>query len=163
MNSKSIAVVGIVSERRAEHVGTPWLSPIAMSAWLLMVIVLITGCSGANAVRSQNQSGELSRFVEYAVEPVDSFRMVGRLYNWRSLGDDKLVVWTTMTRAYLLTVQPPCNELPFSTGLALTSTGSTVSVGVDSVIVESGKCLIETIRPIDYNRMQEAEKKQADQ
>jgi Family of unknown function (DUF6491) len=154
----------LCSENRIGNDVASCLVQLANGGSLLMMIMLVTACSGASVQREQNQTDELSQFVEYAGEPVSSFPMVGGLDNWRSLGHDKLVVWTNLSRAYLLTVQPPCSELPFSTGLALTSTGSTVNRGTDSVLVERGKCQITEIRPIDYRRMQENERqKKADQ
>lgn len=127
----------------------------------LLMIALVSACSSAGVPRSSAAETESDKFDMYAVEAVSSFSMVGGLDQWRSLGDEKLVVWTRLNRVYLLTVQPPCNELQFTTTLALTSNGGTVSKGSDGVIVESGKCLITDIRPIDYERLQQDERQKA--
>jgi hypothetical protein len=101
----------------------------------------------------------LARYMDHAGEPVDSFSYLGRFDSWRSLGRDKVVVWTGVNTAYLLTVQEPCQDLQFANRIGLTSTGSTVSRGFDSVRVGNDQtCRITEIRPVNYKDLKAAER-----
>jgi len=101
----------------------------------------------------------LARYMDYAGEPVDSFSYLGRFDGWRSLGRDRVVVWTGVNDAYLLTVQQPCQDLQFAQRIGVTSTGSTVSRGFDSVKVGNNQtCRITEIRPVNYKDLKAAEK-----
>lgn len=127
---------------------------------LLTVVSMLAACSGIP--RRERDEQALERYMQYAGEPISSFSILGGVDNWRSVGDDKLVVWTSISQAYLLTVQPPCNGLSFATRIALTSTGSTVSKGFDSVRFQREKCRVGEIRPIDYRRLQQDARQKSD-
>ncbi|MGH9379579.1 MAG: DUF6491 family protein [Thermoanaerobaculia bacterium] len=44
-----------------------------------------------------------------------------RFDGWRPLGQNRLVVWTGDEDAYLLTVEPPCLDLEYATGISITT------------------------------------------
>jgi hypothetical protein len=131
------------------------------AGWLLLILASIGACS--TPPRKQADGQELERYMTYAGEPVASFSLLGGLDNWQSLSRDKVVVWTRPNEAYLLTVQMPCADLSFAQRIAVTSTGSTVSKGLDFVKVREQKCTIAEIRPLDYRRMQEDRRQKAAQ
>lgn len=112
---------------------------------------LVAACSSGGPRLSEAQERE--RYASYAQAPVDSFTWLGRFYNWQTLGDNQLVVFTTPSDAYLLTVQPPCSQLPFAQVVGVTSTAGTVHARLDSVTVQGWRCPITQIRPVDYARL----------
>jgi hypothetical protein len=125
---------------------------------LLAILAALTACTG---MPRMNEQEERDLYMEYAGEPVDSFSMFGRVDGWRPLGRDKLVVWTGLNDAYLLTVQPSCLGLEFAQRIAITSSaGSRVQSGFDDVRFRSNgrsreRCRITEIRPVNYKQMRE--------
>jgi hypothetical protein len=115
------------------------------------LVALLAACSSTSPRLTETQQRE--RYASYAQPAVDSFTWLGRFYSWQTLGDNQLVVFTTPSDAYLLTVQAPCNQLPFAQAVGLTSTAGTVHARLDSVTVQGWRCPITQIRPIDYARM----------
>jgi hypothetical protein len=93
------------------------------------------------------------QFMQYAGPPVDSFTWLARYYGWKPLGNQQVVMWTSINEAYLLTVTPPCVGLDFANGIRLTTTTRTVTRGVDGILVQGQKCFITQIRPVDYAAM----------
>ncbi|HZO20970.1 MAG TPA: DUF6491 family protein [Steroidobacteraceae bacterium] len=123
--------------------------------WTLLVSAvcgaLLAGCS--SVPRQQRDQQQLEQYLQYAGPPVDRITWLGHYYGWQSLSQTQLVVWTTPNEAYLITVVPPCTDLPFVQHIGLTSTASTVSTRFDSVLVRHWRCQISEIRPIDYARL----------
>jgi hypothetical protein len=130
------------------------------------LLFLVGGCtstgpaggttSGAAPV---TQERALARYSSYAGPPVPSFTWLGHFDSWEALGKDRLVVYTTPSDAYLLKVAPPCDLRFVIYRVGLTSTASTVSSGLDSVVVDNAaagapwQCPIEEIRQVDVRRM----------
>jgi len=129
-----------------------------MRNWLLLsALAVVTACSGMRHRESDKVT--LQRYNDYAGAPVESFSYLGRFDSWRALGRDKLVVWTGMNSAYLLTVQTPCPDLQFAQHIGLTSTAGSVSSGFDSVQVgRHERCRITEIRPVNYKDLRAAER-----
>jgi hypothetical protein len=124
---------------------------------ILAAVAALTACAAMKNRETDEQT--LARYMDYAGEPVDSFSYLGRFDGWRSLGRDRVVVWTGVNDAYLLTVQQPCQDLQFAQRIGVTSTGSTVSRGFDSVKVGNNQtCRITEIRPVNYKDLKAAEK-----
>ena len=104
------------------------------AGWLVLLVALMGACSAPP--RKQADGRELERYMTYAGEPVAGFSLLGGLDNWQSL----------------------CKR-----EVGVTSTGSTVSKGLDFVKVREQKCTIAEIRPLDYRRMQEVRRQKATQ
>jgi hypothetical protein len=122
----------------------------------LLPLLALTACA---AFKNRESDAEtLARYVDYAGAPIDSFSLLGGVDGWESLGDNRLVVRTGVNKAYLLTVAQPCLNLDFATSIGLTSTGSTVSRGFDSVRFGNERCQITDIRPVDYKAARQAAK-----
>ena len=117
----------------------------------LTIFALLYGCSGVPP--RQDPETVRARYAAYAGEPLDRITWMGRFDSWESLGNNQLLVFTTPNDAYLLSVTPPCTDLPFVQHIALTSTSNTVSARLDSVIVNNWRCQIAQIRKVDYARM----------
>jgi hypothetical protein len=123
----------------------------------LTLASLAAACSHMKNRESDEQV--LARYMDNAGEPIEHFSYLGRFDGWRALGRDKLVVWTGINDAYLLTVQTPCTNLPFANAVGLTTTTGTVSRGFDSVKVGRGEeCRINEIRKVDYKKVREIER-----
>jgi len=121
---------------------------------LLAALSLAAGCAAHRMTLPEQRA----QFLRYAGEPVRQITYLGRYDNWRALGDDAVVVWTTFNKAYLLKLSQPCTGLQFAHRIGLSSTGGSVTQGLDSVRFEHGRCFIDEIRPIDTQRMRADER-----
>jgi hypothetical protein len=130
-------------------------------AWLLSATVLLTACSGIPL--KQRQDEQRARYEAYAGPPIEKFTYLGRYDSWQPVGTNELVVWTTINQAYLITVAPPCENLEFANRIGLTQTANTVSARFDFVKVgHEWRCPIQQIRPVDYLRMRQDQRKEAE-
>ncbi len=120
-----------------------------MKAMLALFVLLLA--TSASAQTRDTQEKALSEYLPYAGEPVDRFQFWD-LQRWELVGDYKVVVWPRLNEAYLLTVDPPCQDLPWAQKIGVTSTAHSVSKRFDSVVVGKFKCRINEIRPIDYKK-----------
>jgi hypothetical protein len=127
------------------------------ASWVLagLALTVLAACSTAIPKRV-SVAERREQFLQYAGPPVDTFTYLGRYYAWRPLGKLQLVIWTTINDAYLITVLPPCVGLDFATGIRLTSTGHTVTRGIDAIEFDQQHCFISQIRPVDYLAMKKA-------
>ena len=107
--------------------------------------------TSAFAQTAEKQEKALSEYLPYAGEPVDRFQFWD-LQRWELVGEYKVVVWPRLNEAYLLTVDPPCQDLRWAQKIGVTSTANSVSKSFDSVVVGKFKCRINEIRPIDYKK-----------
>lgn len=122
----------------------------------LLPLLALTACA---AFKNRESDAEaLARYTDYAGESVESFSMLGGIDSWQSLGDNRLLVRTGVNKAYLLTVAEPCIDLEFANAINITSTGSTVSRGFDSVRFGQERCQITDIKPVDYKAARQARK-----
>ncbi|MDE2049798.1 MAG: hypothetical protein KGJ72_02175 [Gammaproteobacteria bacterium] len=121
-------------------------------AWLLVAAALLASCSGIPL--RQREAAERSRFEAYAGKPVDHFTWLTRYQGWEPISPDQLVVWTDINQAYLIKVFHPCTNLMFARRIGLTSTADSVYAHFDFVHSEGWRCMISTIQPVDYLRMQ---------
>lgn len=111
--------------------------------------LILTAC--ASGVSRLSSETPLERYMNYAGEPVNSFTAFN-INGWTSLSDTRLVVWTGVNEAWLLTLWSGCQDLAFTDRIRIKSTGSSVMRG-DLVIVRRDRCPISEIRPIDVRRM----------
>jgi hypothetical protein len=121
-------------------------------AWLLGGAALLAACSGIPL--REREATNRARFEAYAGKPVDHLTWLTSYNGWEPISPDQLVVWTDINDAYLITVFRPCTNLMFARGIGLTSSASTVYAHFDAVKVEGWRCMINTIQPVDYRRMQ---------
>ncbi|HEX2595699.1 MAG TPA: DUF6491 family protein [Luteimonas sp.] len=104
-------------------------------------------------------SAQLAMYRAHAGAPVPSFRYLGRMDSWESLGDRTIAVWTRPHEAWLLDLAGPCNGLDFTPVIGLTSQVGQVSAGFDKVLVKDPAnfgipCRIQTIRPLDVKALE---------
>jgi hypothetical protein len=130
-------------------------------AWLMPAMALLAACSGIPL--KERQDAQRTRYEAYAGPPIDRFTWLGRYDSWQPIGTNELVVWTTPFQAYLIKVAPPCENLEFANRIGLTSTANTVSARFDFVKVGHWRCPIQQIRPVDYQRMRQDMRKEAEE
>ena len=121
-------------------------------ACALIALALLASCSSIPL--SQRDAAERARFEAYAGKPVDHFTWLTHYEGWEPISPNQLVVWTDINQAYLITVFHPCTDLMFARGIGLTSTADTVYAHFDHVRAEGWTCIIDTIQPVDYLRME---------
>jgi hypothetical protein len=119
---------------------------------LLLLAALLAACSSIPL--SQRDAAERDRFEAYAGKPVDRFTWISHSQGWEPISPHQLIVWTDINQAYLVTVFKPCTDLMFARRIGLTSTADTVYAHFDHVKAEGWTCTIDTIRPVDYLRME---------
>jgi hypothetical protein len=86
--------------------------------------VALTGC--ASTIGKMRGETAAQRYTEYAGEPIDRFTAFD-INGWTPVSRNKLVVWTGVNDAYLLTVWDNCRDLQFADRVAVTQTGRSVS------------------------------------
>jgi len=115
----------------------------------LASVFAVPAIAQTRATQQQN----LERFEKYAGAPIDEFDFWS-LYKWQLVGPEKVVVWSTINDAYLITVAKPCPGLEFAQGIGVTSKQRRiVSRKFDYVTYGNGRCQIMEIRPLDYRQM----------
>jgi hypothetical protein len=126
---------------------------------MLLTATVLAACTSQGPRERDTEAYE--RYRDFAGAPIDEFTYLGRYDGWRSLGRNVLAIQTSISDAYLLTVQGPCSELEFANTIALTSTGNTVRRGLDSVRTGRVSCAITEIRPVNYAEMRKAEREES--
>ena len=110
-------------------------------------------------VRADTRATEeknLARFEQFAGAPVESFDM-WNLYQWQSLGPDRLAVWSAVNKVWLLKVSQPCIRLEDTHAIKITSQmAHKVTARFDYVDFAAQHCQIQEIRPVDYLAMRKA-------
>jgi len=117
--------------------------------FLLLATALVAGCAGGSPARRSEIA--LDKYGPYLGDPVRSITAF-RIDSWESVDRDKVILWTGIHQAYLITISGSCPDLMFAHRIGVTSTGSQMST-FDKIIVRRDQCLIETIRPIDVGLM----------
>lgn len=118
-----------------------------------IAIASLVAAPAAIADTRATQQKNLERFEKYAGDPIEEFDFWS-LYKWQLVGPEKVVVWSTINDAYLITVAKPCPGLEFAGGIGVTSKQRRiVSRKFDYVTYGNGRCQIMEIRPIDYKQM----------
>ena len=124
-----------------------------------MAVVALAAALPAQAITDREKE-QLALYQRFAGAQVDDMPF-WHLQRYESLGDEAVVVWTGVNDAWLITVRPPCAELPWAKAIGLTSTLHRVSAKFDHVIAGRDRCMIASIQPIDYKALR-AERKQKD-
>ena len=118
-----------------------------------MLVLMALGATCVQAQTRETQQRNLERYLPFTGAPIDEFSFWS-LYQWELVGPDKVVVWSTVKNAYLLTVMQPCSKLEWARAIGVTSNQRhVVSRTFDFVTVDGERCKIAQIRPIDYAAM----------
>jgi hypothetical protein len=118
-----------------------------------IVLACVVAAPAAIAQSRATQQKNLERFEKYAGAPIEEFDFWS-LYKYQLVGPEKVIVWSTINDAYLISVAKPCVGLEFANGIGVTSKQRrAVSRKFDYVTHGNGRCQITEIRPIDYRQM----------
>lgn len=117
-------------------------------AILVLTALLAAACAGGPR---RNTSDDAVAYLDYAGEPVRGFTSF-RLQSWQPLSRNRLVLWTGVNEAYLVTVWDSCPDLLFAHSIHVSSTGSQITT-FDHVNVGRDRCPISQIRPINVRQM----------
>lgn len=121
---------------------------------LLTAVAILLGACSSIPPRERAEK-ELQAYQQVAGEPVASIRFFG-LQSWVSLGDAHLAIYTSPREIFLLTVDEPCNELPWAQAISVTSEASRVHAKFGHVIVGGERCRIRQIQPVDRDALKQA-------
>lgn len=116
---------------------------------LVLGAVALMGCAGG--LTRLNGADPSQRYVDYAGAPIERFTTFS-MDGWTPVSRNRLVVWTGVNEAYLVTVWDTCRDLQFADRIGISSTTHTVS-RAEHVIVGRDRCPISEIRPIDVRQM----------
>lgn len=110
----------------------------------------------ARADTRATEEKNLARFEQFAGAPIESFDM-WNMYQWQSLGPDRLAVWSAVNKVWLLKVSQPCIRLEDTRAIKITSQmAHKVTARFDYVDFAAQHCQIQEIRPVDYLAMRKA-------
>ncbi len=131
-----------------------------LSTGSLLFALVLAACS---TVRESAPDPRLVLYQAHAGTPVASFRYLGSINSWESLGDEAIAIWTRPNEAWLLELSGPCKGLDFTPVIGLTSQFGAVNAGFDDVLVQDAAairipCRIQSIRPLDVATIRQAEK-----
>jgi hypothetical protein len=115
---------------------------------LALVAAVASGC--ASGLSRSSGDRVLERYEPYLGEPIREFTAF-RPQSWQSVSRSQLILWTSISEAYLLTISNNCPDLMFTDSVRVTSTGSRIST-LDQVLVRGNRCPIQKIQPIDIRQ-----------
>jgi len=121
----------------------------------MFAAALLAGCATTARISPQDAVTE-AKLLQFAGPPIDSFTYLGRYDGFRTLGDNQVVLFTTINDGYLIRVRAGCPNLRFIDRFGLTSSDRTVSRVFDFVLADQVRCQIDTIRHIDYRAFKHA-------
>ena len=125
---------------------------LSIASILLVAAAVLSACSGIPRRESDQQL--LARYERYAGPRVSDFQTYGRFDSWSVVDDRHVLIQTGPRDAYLVSLVPPCLNLPFATRIGVTSRfPHTVQAGFDSIRVGRESCRIFDIRPVNYRQM----------
>ena len=116
---------------------------------VVLASLVAAGCTAGTSVSRGEQA--MDKYEPYLGEPIRSFTAF-RIDSWQSVDRDRLILWTGINNAWLITISGSCPDLMFTDRIRVTSTGSQVST-FDKVIVRGDTCLIDKIEPINVRQM----------
>lgn len=119
---------------------------IAVAATLL---VGMTSVASARSIEGARDIHAYQRAAESSVPNMPA----GPLVDWQALDGQTLAVWTANDKPWLVSVDQSCAGLMKARSVSLTSENSEITAGTDSVKVGDTSCKIESIRPVDYQKV----------
>ena len=129
----------------------------AMTVVSVLAVTLLTACASAR-MAEQKQKEAFARYQPYIGETVSQYTRYTHNEGWTPVDNEHVIVTSNVNEAYMLTVAPPCINLPFA-GVAIGVTErfpNVVSSGFDSVRVRGESCRILKIQKVDYKGFQTA-------
>jgi hypothetical protein len=119
--------------------------------FFVVAMLVLSACASLGA-------GQV-KYVDYAGAPIPAFRYSNTLYNWQGIDNRSLVVWTRPNEAFLLTLRTSCPALSGARAILIDdrsgmgSLSGRVVAGESDVVVGAMRCRINTIQPVDLERI----------
>ena len=127
----------------------------AMTVVSVLMETLLTACASAR-MAEQQQKENFARYQPYIGETVSQYTRYTHNEGWTPVDNEHVIVTSNVNEAYMLTVAPPCINLPFA-GVAIGVTERfpyAVSSGCDSIRVRGESCRFLKIQKVDYKGLQ---------
>lgn len=122
-------------------------------AMLAALALLLGACSSVPP--RERMANSLAEYQAAAGDAVGSF-WFPRLQSWEPLGEQYVLIRTGPRDMYLLTLEQPCNELPWASSIGLSSSTNRVHAKFDAVLVRDQRCRILQIQPVDRDALKQA-------
>ncbi len=112
--------------------------------------------------RAERQAARLALYEAHAGEPVRSIRTF-RWDRYEVLGDNAVALWASPQRGWLVKLRSPCIDIDSTRMIAIEQASPALYARFDRIVFRtfSGideRCVIDTIRPIDYAAFRAAER-----
>lgn len=132
---------------------------MSRSCIVFALVAVLAACSSVPLAQREQQ--RQAAYASAAGAPVRSFHFF-TLWSWEPLGDRQVVVYTRPSRAWLLDLDGPCQNLQFTQAIGLTSSSGTVFTRFDKVLTGRSymPCMITQIRPVDVKQLRVAQEAQ---
>ncbi|MGX5175523.1 DUF6491 family protein [Aliikangiella sp. IMCC44653] len=125
---------------------------------VFLMLNLLVACAGQQTTakqRAQLYSDYVAKHKIESVERISAFKFHG----WRSLDSNHLIISTSVSRNYLLTLHTSCFELEHAHGIVVNNRfGSSLQSGFDSIStagMPQQKCTIKSIHPLTKEQADE--------
>lgn len=129
-----------------------------------MILAALMASAAGMAVAKNDGYEERRAFItQFAGEAKNSVSF-SRSYDFEALGTDALLLWESANRAYLVTLEDYCPDLPSERVIIVNNKGARLTAKFDTITVVSrgesynDSCRILEIRPVDVKTMRAAEK-----
>ncbi|MEM7281003.1 MAG: DUF6491 family protein [Pseudomonadota bacterium] len=119
-----------------------------MKSLLFTMLIAGLGLSQASFAKSDVASVNEKPEIYSLGVPVDRI-WVPRINGFKAVGPKQVVVYTSPSKSYLITLRSRANGLRFSQAIGVTSTGRSIYAKFDSVVVDGFRYPIESIAAID--------------
>lgn len=128
----------------------------SLSSFAAAALLALAAAVPAQAM-TDSERERLAEYERFAGEPVKDMPF-WRLQSYEALGNEAVVVWTGVNKAWLIKVLPPCTDLPWAKAVGLSSTNHRVSAKFDHVVAGRDHCNIASIQPVDAKAVRTARK-----
>ncbi len=129
------------------------------TAWVMVLAAALAAGCASSSERGRGESA-LSPYEGYIGAPIRGFTALTQ-QSWQAVSRTQLILWTSTSKAYLITVMGTCPDLMFENEISVTSTTNEIST-FESVIVGRDRCRIEKIQPIDVRQKRADDKELKD-
>ncbi len=120
-----------------------------------VALVLALGACVSSREFRERQDANLAQFEAHAGQPVEQIRTFMGIDRWQALAPDKVVIWTSVNRAWLLTLRAPCSGLEFQQSIGISSTNNIIDRRFDKIYFENQVCFFSQIQPVDYKALKQ--------
>ena len=124
-------------------------------AVLLIAVLSLTGCASTETVE---EAPIYEQYIErHQLEELDKIASF-RFDDWRSLDDRHLIISTSFTKPYLITLKHRCIDLADAHVIGVDNKGSTLNARFDSIHVlerPQSRCFIKTIHRLTREQADE--------